>query len=59
MQLPLMILLEGLLATGALSKSNFLIGPLLLLVNLALAAALYAAVEEPTHKLLASKQRGK
>lgn len=55
MQIPLLILLEGLVAKQVVAKTDFWVGGVLFIVNLLLAAILYALVEKPAHKLIISR----
>ena len=55
MQLPILILLEGMLAQGLIHKQDTWITLPILLLNLLLAAGLYEAVEKPAHRFLLTR----
>ena len=55
MQLPLMILLEGLMRQGLIHKQDTWVALPILVLNLLLAAGVYEAVEKPAHRFLLTR----
>jgi hypothetical protein len=55
MQLPIMLLLDGLLAKGVIHHGNAILALPILAINLLLAAALYEGVEKRAHAYLLQK----
>lgn len=55
MQIPLMILLDGLLRQGLIHKQDTWVALPILVLNMLLAAGLYEAVEKPAHRFLLAR----